>query len=330
MATRELAAVEVTNLSVYFKGKRGFRRSSELIPAVRDVSFQLFPGRSLGIAGESGSGKSTIARALMRVHKPTGGTIRVDGAELGSLHGTSLRHYRRRIQMVYQDPYDSLDPRMRVGDTISEGLAVQGMAPLQRASAVREMLSRVGLPANHSRRYPRELSGGQRQRVSIARALAVNPSFIVCDEAVSALDVSVRAQILNLLKELQEGMGLAYLFISHDLSVLRFISDDIAIMYLGRFVEFGARDQVFNTPQHPYTRALIAAIPEPRLKKAGGGPRARLRGETPSPVSPPSGCTFHPRCPIAQAICGVEAPVLRHAATGQIVACHFAEPARKA
>lgn len=330
MATRESAAVEVTNLSVYFKGKTGFRRSSALIPAVRDVSFQLFPGRSLGIAGESGSGKSTIARALMRVHKPTGGTIRVDGAKLDSLHGTALRKYRRRIQMVYQDPYDSLDPRMRVGDTISEGLAVQGMAPLQRASAVREMLSRVGLPANHSRRYPRELSGGQRQRVSIARALAVNPSFIVCDEAVSALDVSVRAQILNLLKELQEGMGLAYLFISHDLSVLRFISDDIAIMYLGRFVEFGSRDQLFNTPQHPYTRALIAAIPEPRLKKAGAGPRARLRGETPSPVSPPSGCTFHPRCPIAQAVCGVEAPVLRRAATGQMVACHFADPARKA
>jgi oligopeptide/dipeptide ABC transporter ATP-binding protein len=236
------------------------------------------------------------------------------------------------MQMVYQDPYDSLDPRMKIGATVEEALLVRGVRAADRPALVAELLGRVGLPAAYATRYPHELSGGQRQRVSIARALGVDPAVIVCDEAVSALDVSVRAQVLNLLRDLQDQSGLAYLFISHDLSTLRFIADRVAIMYLGRLVEVGSRDEVFSRPVHPYTQALLAAVPEPVARRRGAGPRVRLSGEPPSPINPPTGCPFHPRCPLAQDVCRRERPALVRKAGGQLGACHLvpdAEPSRK-
>lgn len=317
--------VEVSGMSVHFtRGSRlpGLRRGPA-VRAVDDVSFTIAPGETLGLAGESGSGKSTVARALLRIHAPTAGRIRIAGADTATLRGSALKAFRRRMQMVYQDPYDSLNPRLRVSSTLAEALMVRGLAADRRPAAVRELLERVGLRPGHATRYPHELSGGQRQRVSVARALAVDPAVIACDEAVAALDVSVRAQILNLLRDLQDGSGLAYLFISHDLSTLRFIANRVAIMYLGRLVEVGTRDEVYENPQHPYTRALLSAVPEPEAGRRGPGRRVRLAGEPPSPADPPGGCPFHPRCPLAEDVCRTERPALRRKTAGQLTACHL-------
>jgi oligopeptide/dipeptide ABC transporter ATP-binding protein len=315
--------VQVDGLTVRFKPPRFSGRPT--VVAVDDVSFAIGRGRTLGIAGESGSGKSTVARALMRITDPGAGRVRVGDAEVTALGGRSLRQFRREMQMVFQDPYDSLNPRVTVGDSVAEALTLRGLSRPDQRTATRDLFTRVGLPSSFTNRYPHQLSGGQRQRVSIARALAVEPRVIVCDEAVSALDVSVRAQILNLLKDLQEQDDLTYLFISHDLSTLRFIAEDVGIMYFGRLVEVGTREQVFGTPAHHYTQALIAAIPEPGAARSGV--RSRLQGEPPSHGSPPAGCPFNPRCPAAQDKCRQVRPELSTAPGGQQVACHFPLPA---
>jgi oligopeptide/dipeptide ABC transporter ATP-binding protein len=313
--------VEVADLRVHFKVRRGLA-GAQTVRAVDGVSFALAAGETLGLAGESGSGKSTVARALVRVHQPTAGSIRFAGVPAGRLHGSDLRAYRRRMQMVYQDPYDSLDPRMTVLDAIGEGLAVRGVARARRQADTEDLLRRVNLPAALTARYPGQLSGGQRQRVSIARALAVSPEIIVCDEAVAALDVSIRAQVLNLLKDIQADAGVSYLFISHDLSTLRFMADRIAIMYVGRLVEYGTSREVFSQPAHPYTQALMAAVPD--MANLGRSRRAGLTGEPPNPASPPPGCPFHPRCPAAIDLCTTVRPELRRKAGGQLAACHVA------
>jgi oligopeptide/dipeptide ABC transporter ATP-binding protein len=311
--------VDVRDLKVHFKVHRGLL-GSQTVKAVDGVSFTIAPGETLGLAGESGSGKSTVARTLVRINRPTGGSVRLDGAEAGTLSGQDLRAYRRRMQMVYQDPYDSLDPKMTIADAIAEGLSVRGVPRSRRTAQVEELLARVNLPSALAGRYPGQLSGGQRQRVSIARALAVNPEVIVCDEAVAALDVSIRAQVLNLLKDIQADAGVSYLFISHDLSTLRFMADRIAIMYVGRLVEYGTSEQVFGEPSHPYTQALIAAVPD--IAKLGVPRPAPLPGEPPNPASPPAGCHFHPRCPLAVEMCKTVPPPLVRKAAGQLAACH--------
>jgi oligopeptide/dipeptide ABC transporter ATP-binding protein len=300
--------------------------ASRSIKAVDNVSFTLQPGETLGIAGESGSGKSSVARALVQLTRPTGGTVSLGGAPVTNLKGQRLKRFRRRMQMVYQDPYDSLDPRMSVSDAIGEALSVRGLPKTEHAAQVAQLLERVKLPATIAQRHPNQLSGGQRQRVSIARALAVNPEIIICDEAVAALDVSIRAQVLNLLKDIQHDTGVGYLFISHDLSTLRFMADHVAIMYVGRIVEYGTSEEVFSNPQHPYTRALIAAVPSVTRR---GARRLKLSGEPPDPGNPPSGCPFHPRCPEAVETCRTERPELLTIGDAQKVACHVVQWGRE-
>jgi oligopeptide/dipeptide ABC transporter ATP-binding protein len=321
--------VEVRDLTVRYE-QRGLFTSDGIVAAYR-VSFAIGPGRTLGIAGESGSGKSTVARALMRVIDSHGGTVLVDGQDVRRLKGRQLRAFRRHMQMVFQDPYDSLNSRLTAGENVAEGLVAAGVRRPDHALRTRELFAKVGLPAEFRDRYPHQLSGGQRQRVSIARALAVDPKVLVCDEAVSALDVSIRAQILNLLKDLQEHDGIAQIFISHDLSTLRFIADDIAIMYFGRIVEIGPATEIFANPRHPYTRALIAAIPEPGTARIY--PRSRVTGETPSHRARPTGCAFASRCPLATEVCRTEDPELRdHAGADGVttqVACHHAATAEE-
>jgi oligopeptide transport system ATP-binding protein len=317
------ALVAVEDLKVHFPIRRAaLGAKPAVVRAVDGVSFLLRAGDVLGLAGESGSGKTTVARAMLRIIDPTGGRIVMDSLDVSKLGRAELKRFRRRMQMVYQDPYDSLNPRLKIGTTLAEALMVRGVRPSERTSGVRYLLERVGLSGAYALRYPHELSGGQRQRVSIARALGVEPSVIVCDEAVSSLDVSVRAQILNLLRDLQETERLSMLFISHDLSTLRFIADRVAIMYLGQVVEIGGREDIFDRPVHPYTLALLAAVPEP-VPRSQRRPVARLTGEVPSAVQPPAGCRFHPRCPIAQNICREVVPVLRHKAAGHLAACHL-------
>jgi oligopeptide/dipeptide ABC transporter ATP-binding protein len=320
--------LEVTDLEVTFRRSAGPGRKAASVPAVRGVSFQLEAGTTLGIAGESGSGKSTIARTLMGINTPSGGTMNLNGEDVTGLKGRRLAEYRQTMQMIFQDPYDSLDPRMTVSQTLLEAIKLRKTnRPVSPIAEVHELLDKVGLSRSFASRKPRELSGGQRQRVSIARALSVDPRLILCDEAVSALDVSVRAQVLNLLKDLQEDLGLAYLFISHDLSTLRFMADYVGIMYLGKIVEIGTRDEIFDRPQHPYTRALLSAVPEPVvIDRTVRLPRVRLTGEPPSSTNPPTGCSFHPRCPLARDVCRTTSPAARPTASGQIAACHFAEP----
>jgi oligopeptide/dipeptide ABC transporter ATP-binding protein len=319
-----MTVVTVADLTVRYRRRGSLRRSA--FTAVDNVSFTIDAGRTLGIAGESGSGKSSVARALMRVHDPASGSVRVAGREVTKLRGRALQRFRRHMQMVFQDPYDSLNPRLTAGDNVAEALTAAGVPRPDQVARTRDLFDRVGLPAAFTGRYPHQLSGGQRQRVSIARALAVGPQVLVCDEAVSALDVSVRAQILNLLKDLQDADGLAYLFISHDMSTLRFIADDVAIMYQGRIVELGPADEVFARPRHPYTRALIAAIPQP-----GVGRRHRrgiVAGEAPSAEAVLSGCAFAPRCPIATDVCREVRPSLVAGGAPAVphqVACHHAD-----
>ena len=313
--------IQVEGLKKHFHGSRGllgFRRST--IRAVDGVSFSIARGEVVGLVGESGSGKSTIGRAVLRLIEPTAGSVRFDGVEVTTLGRTALRRLRRRMQIVFQDPYASLDPRRRVEDLIGDMLDIHGLAagPARRAR-VAELLEQVGLPAEHIDRFPHQFSGGQRQRIGIARALAVAPEFIVADEPVSALDVSVQAQIVNLLVELRRRLGLTMLFISHDLAVVEHLSDRVIVMYLGRIMEMAPAKEIYASPRHPYTQALLSAAPVPDPD----APRRRilLTGDLPSPANPPPGCVFSTRCPHADARCRTQTPALEEKAPGRLVAC---------
>jgi oligopeptide/dipeptide ABC transporter ATP-binding protein len=325
-AARETPLLEVRNLVKHFTVGGGVFGGQAVVRAVDDVSFTIPRGETLGLVGESGCGKTTTGRAILWLDPPTAGQVLFEGRDLATLDEGGLRDMRRRMQVIFQDPYSSLNPRMTVGQMLAEPLAVHRIVrePAARAARVRQLLGRVGLLPQHAARYPHELSGGQRQRVGIARALAMEPSLIVCDEPVSALDVSIQAQIINLLEDLQAELGLAYLFIAHDLAVVRHISDRIAVMYLGRIVEIADRRALYEDPQHPYTRALLAAVPIPDPELEARRQRVVLRGEVPSPLAPPSGCVFHPRCPIAIDRCAGEIPPLREVRPGHWAACLLA------
>lgn len=310
--------LSVEDLHKHFPDRSGALR------AVDGVSFQIKPGETLGLVGESGCGKSTVGRTILRLYKPTSGRIVLDGRDIASLGESALRPLRRDIQMVFQDPFGSLNPRSRIGRILEEPFVVWGEGSARdRRNQVVALLERVGLGAEAADRYPHELSGGQRQRVGIARALALKPKLIVCDEAVSALDVSVRAQIINLLVDLQRTLGIAYLFISHDLAVVEHVSDRVAVMYLGRIVEIASADQLWSNPIHPYTRALFDA--SPKLPASAGQKRAVLEGDLPSALDPPAGCRFHTRCRFATDLCRRDEPTTWQAAPGHLVACHHAE-----
>jgi peptide/nickel transport system ATP-binding protein len=314
--------VEVRDVHKHFAAGRGvFGRPRAMVRAVDGVSLAIAEGETLGLVGESGCGKSTLGRLILRLIEPTSGDIRFEGRSLVGLRGGDLRGVRRAMQIVFQDPYGSLNPRMRVAGIVGEGLAIHHLGTrAERDARVRALLDLVGLPDDAAERFPHEFSGGQRQRIGIARALAVEPRFLVADEAVSALDVSIQAQILNLLQDLKRRLGLTLLFISHDLRVVEHLSDRVAIMYLGKIVETGTRDEVYGDPRHPYTRTLIAAVPTP-----DPGRRSRhvpMAGDVPSPSSPPPGCAFHPRCPHAVDACTRVVPALEAGSTGRAVACH--------
>ncbi len=321
--------LDVRNLKMYFPLTRGlvFQRTVGYVRAVDDISFSIGRGKTLGLVGESGSGKTTIARTLVRLYKPTAGQLLFEGQDLANVEGEALREIRQRIQMVFQDPYASLNPRFTIGSLISEPMHIynQGSKQLIHERTI-ELLRVVGLRPEYIDRYPHEFSGGQRQRIAVARALAINPEFVIADEPVSALDVSVRAQVLNLLQRLQKEFELTYLFVSHDLSVVRHVADRIAVMYLGKIVELADRDELYAAPKHPYTKALLSAvpIPDPRIEKKRQ--RIILSGDLPSPVNIPKGCRFHTRCPMAQSICREVEPVFE-AKEGHehYAACHFAE-----
>ena len=319
--------VEVKHLQQYFPAG-GMGKNKQYVQAVDDVSFAIRKGETLGLVGESGCGKTTTGRTLLRLYEPTDGTILYDGKVLFDKKekiAVDMLPYRRRMQIVFQDPYASLDPRMTIGDIVGEGIDIHHLCAnaKERHDKIISLLERVGLNSEHANRYPHEFSGGQRQRVGIARALAVDPEFIVCDEPVSALDVSIQAQVVNMFEDLQQEMGLTYLFIAHDLSVVKHISNRIGVMYLGNLVEYGETDDIFAHPLHPYTKALFSAIPipDPTVKRE----RVVLQGSIPSPANPPSGCKFHTRCPYATERCKTEAPKQREVEPGHYVVCHLYE-----
>jgi len=315
--------VAVENLKKYYPITAGlFARQVAEVKAVDGVSFFIAAGETLGLVGESGCGKSTLGRTLLRLEEPTAGRVLYQGSDIAKWDKKKLKGLRKEAQMIFQDPQSSLDPRMTIGDSIGEALLIHGMkSETERLERVAELLQRVGLEPEHAARYPHELSGGQKQRVGIARALAVNPRLIVADEPVSALDVSVQAQILNLMMDLQRELGLAYLFIAHDLSVMGHVSNRIAVMYLGQIVELAGRTELFSHPLHPYTEALLSAItvPDPHQKRQ----RAVLQGDVPSPVNPPQGCRFHTRCPKVMPVCSQEQPALQSLNTDHLVSCHL-------
>lgn len=330
MSREEPAKVlEVKNLRKHFVSKTGLlSRKKQIVRAVDGVSIEVNEGETLGLVGESGCGKSTFGRVVLRLLEPTTGSIAFEGRDITDLSTSAMRPLRRRMQIIFQDPYSSLNPRMTVRQTLVEAMKIHGLLKdkSEEQDRVAALLTKVGLRPDQMTRYPHEFSGGQRQRVGIARALAVEPRFIVADEPISALDVSIQAQIVNLMRDLQEELGLSYLFIAHDLSVVRYVSDRVAVMYLGKVVEIASAADLYANPLHPYTKALLSAVPEPdptRKKK-----RVLLQGDVPNPLEPPSGCTFHTRCPIAKkGLCDQEAPQLREFATGHQVSCHLAEDA---
>ncbi|HEY5671714.1 MAG TPA: dipeptide ABC transporter ATP-binding protein [Anaerolineales bacterium] len=313
--------VQVKRLVKYFPVRGGlFQRVVAWVQAVDDVSFSIRQGETVGLVGESGCGKTTVGRTMLRLIEPTSGEVHFDGEEIFKLRGNELKAMRRNMQIIFQDPYASLDPRTPIGESIAEGLKIHKIGNARdRYDIVIEMLHKVGMEDYHARRYPHEFSGGQRQRIGIARALALRPKFIIADEPVSALDVSIQSQVLNILKDLQSEFGLTYLFIAHNLSVVEHISDRVAVMYLGKMVEMADRDELFRNPLHPYTQALMSAIPipDPTLKRE----RIILQGDVPSPLNPPSGCRFHPRCPVAFEHCKVQEPPFKEVSTDHWVAC---------
>ncbi len=318
--------LEVKDLKKYFHIGGGFmdRKSAMTIRAVDDVSFKVRRGETFGLVGESGCGKTTLGQTIIRLYNPTSGNIIFNGTDISTLKPASLRQHRRKMQMIFQDPSASLDPRMTVGSIISEPLNIYGIGTKEeRRERVRELLRVVGLNSYFTNRYPHEFSGGQRQRIGIARSLAMNPDLVICDEPVSALDVSVQAQVLNLLRQLQSDFNLTYLFIAHNLAVVAHISDRVGVMYLGKLVEIGESKTITEQPKHPYTQALISAIPiaDPHRQRD----RIILEGDVPSPANPPTGCRFHPRCPVARPDCSEREPLLREITPGHWVACHYAE-----
>ena len=314
--------LRVRSLVKHFPIRRGlFGRTSGMVQAVDGVSFDVAAGETLALVGESGCGKSTTGRLVLRLIDPTSGSVQFDGHELATRSEAQMRELRGALQIIFQDPFASLNPRMTVGQTLDEPLALHGLAEGRRKERVAEILHLVGLAPEYARRYPHEFSGGQRQRIGIARALAVEPRLIVCDEPVSALDVSIQAQVVNLLRDLQVRLGLSYIFIAHDLAVVKFIATRVAVMYLGRIVEYADKRALFREPRHPYTQALLSAIPVPDPARKRG--RQILEGDVPNPANPPSGCRFRTRCPYARARCAEETPALDADAGGHAVACHF-------
>jgi peptide/nickel transport system ATP-binding protein len=315
--------LELEHVTKHFPVREGIlQRETGQVHAVDDVTLNIVRGETLGLVGESGCGKSTLGRTIVRLLEPTSGQIRFDGRDISKLGRRALRPLRRELQMVFQDPYASLNPRKRVGTIIGDPLRIHGVGSRsERKTQVQELLETVGLSPEHYNRYPHEFSGGQRQRIGVARALALSPKLIVCDEPVSALDVSIQAQVLNLLRNLQKDFNLTYVFISHDLSVIRQIADRIAVMYLGRIVEFGESESIYDSPKHPYTAALLSAVPR---ATTGGRERIVLGGDVPSPIFPPAACVFHPRCPrFHKGHCDVELPLLRELAPHHEAACHY-------
>jgi oligopeptide transport system ATP-binding protein len=318
--------LEVRNLVMHFPLTQGiiFQRKVGAVKAVDGISFSVKRGETLGLVGESGCGKSTTGRAILQLYKPTSGEVIFDGKDLTKLDGGEMRKMRRHLQMIFQDPYASLNPRMTVGNIISEPMQIHKLVPKnERNQRVQELLQTVGLNPYFANRYPHEFSGGQRQRIGIARALAANPDFIVCDEPVSALDVSIQAQIVNLLEDLQDQFGLTYLFIAHDLSVVKHISDRVAVMYLGKIVELADSNALYEEPLHPYTKALLSAVPIPDPVVEKRRERIILSGDVPSPINPPSGCHFHTRCPYAMDVCKKVDPIFADQGNGHFVACHL-------
>ena len=317
--------VEVDNLVKYFPVRAGLlQRVVNHVKAVDDVSFFVKKGETLGLVGESGCGKTTVGRTMLRLIEPTGGAVKFQGQDVFSMKPRDLKIARRDMQIIFQDPYASLDPRVPIGESVMEGLHIHKIGtPRERVDIMLETLTKVGLESYHSRRYPHEFSGGQRQRIGIARALALRPKFIICDEPVSALDVSIQSQVLNILKDLQAEFGLTYLFIAHNLSVVEHVSNRVAVMYLGKMVEMTSRIELFRNPLHPYTQALMSAIPvpNPRMRRQ----RTILKGDVPSPLNPPTGCRFHPRCPVAIEKCSHEEPPFIEVSTDHWVACWLAQ-----
>lgn len=317
--------IEIKNLKKFFPIKKGiFNRNPSFVKAVDDVSFTINKGETLGLVGESGCGKTTAGRTIIKLYEPTGGQIIYDGKDIARLSNKDMLPYRRKMQMIFQDPYASLNSRMTVGDIIGEAIDIHKlMTGKEKEERVLYLLDKVGLNTDHASRYPHEFSGGQRQRVGIARALAVQPEFIVCDEPISALDVSIQAQVVNMLEDLQQDLGLTYLFIAHDLSMVKHISTKIGVMYLGKLVEIAESNELYKNPIHPYTKALLSAIPVPDPDKAAANRRIMLEGEIPSPIDPPPGCRFKGRCKYAKPICSEKEPELKDLGAGHCAACHL-------
>jgi oligopeptide transport system ATP-binding protein len=317
--TEDKTLISVRNLKKYFKVGRG-----QILKAVDDISFDIKVGETLGLVGESGCGKSTTGRTIIRLYEPTGGDVIFDDINVSKLNKAEQKKFTRRAQMIFQDPYASLNPRMTVTDIIGEGIDIHNLySGMERQKRIYELLELVGLSREHASRFPHEFSGGQRQRIGIARALAIEPEFIVCDEPISALDVSIQAQVVNLLQDLQKELGLTYLFIAHDLSMVKHISDRVAVMYLGSIVELTTSKEIYDNPLHPYTKALMSAVPIPDPEASRAKHRILLEGDVPSPINIPPGCKFQGRCPLCQEICRMEQPQLREVKQGHFVACHL-------